>query len=104
MTMSNLQSTSLLAIPLNVYYIAADKRRKIFWLHVTGEQTFDVAFCPVGTTDPTPYWLDGFGKDQAPIISKHTGDFFIRDTDNTGNETFHFISDRPLDITDLGAI
>lgn len=93
----NLQSKSITIAPMSTFRIHGDPKRTRISLNVPGEQSFDIAICPLGTTDPTPYWMDGMiGGSEHHIILHHFGEVFVRDTDNTGDETFNIISDTPI--------
>ena len=88
----NLRSSEITIPPNTIWKVPGVKHRRYLWMNVGGEQKFDVAFVPIGRS-PDNHWLDGVGSAGGPLVIPHSGDIYIRDTNNVGDETFRFVSD-----------
>lgn len=92
--MRNLQSKSFTAVVGTVYHVRGNTRRQTIIFNSPTETTWDVALCPLGTTDPTDYWMVGLDIRNFQVGGiHHFGEIFIRDVDNVQDEIINFISD-----------
>ena len=91
----NLKSRQITIAPNETLHIHGDLTRKTISLQMPGEQRFDSAICPYGTTDPTPYWLLDIDSGSVGLRAtmSHFGEVFIRDVNIAGDETITMISD-----------
>lgn len=82
--------------PASTYRIKGDPNRTLISIEVAGEQTFDMAMTP-RNIGPTNHWVDGWAGNTLRTYP-HSGDVYLRDTDNQGDEVVRVLSDTPVEV------
>jgi len=92
--MSNLISFEITVPQLSTHKLNGDYSRTTLYMQIVGNQAFDLAFMPIGVPPQAINWLDGaLHKDQPILNIATTGDVWLRDTNNTGDEVLRVVSD-----------
>lgn len=95
--MYNLQSKEIVVAPNTMWRIHGAADRRVIALSLGGNEKLDVALCPLGTVDPTEYWLDGVGdQSKREWTLHHFGEIYLRDTNNSQNLIIRIVSDKQI--------
>lgn len=94
-----LYSREISLAPGTTARVLGDPMRSLIMVQVAGEQTFDMALVPRGV-DPVDAWIDQWEAQEAQTFP-HSGDVYLKDTDNAGDEIVRFISDTPIVVETL---